>query len=411
MARILLLGQGGREHALAWRLSKELSEGATRGELFCCPGNPGMADLGECVDIPADDIGELVREAKRLKASLVISGPEEPLAMGVADEMTAAGITCLGPNRAAARLEASKSFARRFCETHNIPSPWYAVCDNGSQIAEAVANAPGEALAVKANGLCGGKGVSLCRTKDEALRTASSLEGTVVLEEFLEGSELSFFALVSNGEALPLGAARDYKRLSAAADAPNTGGMGAISAPELCDQELQRRIMDEVVSPVARGLEDYRGVLFVGLMLTPQGIKVLEFNVRFGDPECQTLMMRLEGGFAAALTAAASGDLRRQSLTLNNKAAACVVMANRGYPDKPQSGAVISGIAEIETDERLRIFQAGTIRGGGGIIAAGGRVLGVTASAAAMDDALKIAYEAVEALKWRTAIYRLDIGK
>lgn len=414
MARILLLGQGGREHALAWRLRKNLAA----DELFCCPGNPGIAELARCVAIPPNATDKLVALAKKLGVSLVIPGPEEPLANGIADEMTANGITCLGPKRAAARLEASKGFARKFCDRHRIPSPWYALCTNQSQLAAAVAAAPTEALAVKADGLCGGKGVFLCHSKAEALKTATPLLGNqaVVLEELLEGEELSFFALVGGGEALPLGAARDYKRLSAAADAPNTGGMGTISAPSLCDRELQRQIMDETVLPVARGL-DYCGVLFVGLMLTENGLKVLEYNVRFGDPECQSLMLRLEGDLPQALAAAAhggngnnGGELRRQELGLNRNCSACVVIANRGYPGKPTGKAVISNINRLKTDDSLRVFQAGTAIEAGDLTAVGGRVLGVTASANTLDNAISSAYKAVDTLKWSGAVYRSDIG-
>ncbi len=406
MAGILLIGQGGREHALGWRLRAE--------GLISAPGNPGLAELGECVAIPADRTDALVTEARKRKVDLVIPGPEQPLAQGIADKMAAAGITCLGPNRKAARLEASKAFARGFCAENHIPSPWYAVCSDRREVADALKRCPGRGVAVKADGLYGGKGVVLCPEKAEGAAAAQPFldeGGTVVLEELLEGEELSFFALVAGGRAIALGAARDYKRLNTSVSAPNTGGMGVISAPQLPDSKLEREIMEKAVMPVAKGL-DYCGVLFAGLMLTAHGIKVLEYNVRFGDPECQALMMRLEGDLAKALKATAEGRPPQDELGLGKKAAACIVMANDGYPGKPKSRGVIKNIDKVENRDDLMVFHAGSKRGENGeIIAEGGRVLGVAASSSkTLDEALKTAYQAVEILKWQGAIYRKDIG-
>ena len=457
MATILLLGSGGRESALAWRLTRETSpknspkdnptntpeknsensptntpeKNSENNRILAAPGNPYIKMLGgECLTPAASTNQVLVELALAHKPDLVIAGSEEPLANGIADEMAKAGILCLGPNKSEARLEASKSFARNFCQAHQIPSPWYKVVTSTAQAETAIADAPTTKFAVKADGLCGGKGVILCYSKAEALKAAQGFlepsqppqktaHTTLVLEELLEGEELSFFALVSNSKALPLGSGRDYKRLTASPTAPNTGGMGCFSTKQLCPPTLQSQIMEKVVLPLAKAMPNYRGVLFVGLMLTKQGIKVLEFNVRFGDPECQVLMARLEGNLANALTATAKGELPpANQLKLGNWAAVTVVMANRGYPTKPQTGELIPNLHKIkETDpsattEGLRVFHSGTSQDAkGNILATGGRVLNVTAtSPKGLATATQNAYEAVQQLRWKTAVWRNDIA-
>lgn len=417
--RVLVVGGGGREHALCWALAA--SPLLTR--LWCAPGNAGIAAVAECVPIGAEDVTALVAFARGQAVDLVVAGPEAPLALGLADACAAAGIRCFGPTAAAARLEASKGFTKEVADAAGAPTARWARFDDPAA-AKAYVRAQGAPIVVKADGLAAGKGVVVAQTVAEAeAAIAAIMEGrvhgaagsAVVIEECLVGEEVSLFALCDGGTALPLAAAQDHKRVGEGDTGPNTGGMGAYSPPPMFTDALRDAAMERIVRPVlaemARRGTPFRGVLFAGLMLTAQGPKLIEFNVRFGDPECQALMLRLRSDLLAALLAACDGELRDFDLRWSADHSIVVVMAARGYPGAHAKGSVIRGLDRAAAVPGAQIFHAGTARReDGAIVAQGGRVLGIGATGPTLRAARDAAYRAVDALDWPEGFCRRDIG-
>jgi phosphoribosylamine--glycine ligase len=396
--RVLVLGSGGREHALAWKLAQ--SQGLS--ELHAAPGNPGIAAIGECHPVRADDAEGLLALARSLDIGLVVVGPEAPLVAGLADALRRGGVPVFGPSAAAARIEGSKRFAKEVLQSAGV-----ATAD-----ALAVARPP---CVVKADGLAAGKGVFVCRTQSEldaALRAVAAFGGNFVVEELLEGDELSVFAICDGARALPLAPARDFKRAYDGDEGPNTGGMGAYSPVPMLGLDVDA-IVEAVHEPVLHELADrgtpFIGLLYAGLMLTEDGPQVLEFNCRFGDPETQVILPRLDGDLLGTLAAAASGDLGGASLTTSDDAAVTVVVAGRDYPSKSDSGSPIVGIDDAEAVGAV-VFHAGTALRNGRLVTNGGRILDVTATGPTIADARARAYEAAEKIAFDGARYRSDIA-
>ena len=397
--KVLLVGSGGREHALAWKLAQATG----LDELHAAPGNPGIARLAKCHPIRADDAEALLELCRSLDLELVVVGPEAPLVAGVADVLRAAGVRVFGPSAEAARIEGSKSFAKEVMHAAGVPTA-------------ATLDSPRAPCVVKGDGLAAGKGVWVCRTQpeaDEAWRRARSLGDAVVVEELLEGDEVSLFALCDGLTAVPLPAARDYKRLGDADRGPNTGGMGAYSPVADIDAgqaaELVARIHEPVLAELARRGTPFVGLLYAGLMLTADGPRVLEFNCRFGDPETQAILPCLEGDLLAALDAAASGRVADAALRPTGEAAVTVVVASAGYPDAPERGAPIRGVEHAEAAGAL-VFHAGTALRDGRLVSAGGRVLNVTGTGATVADARARAYEALARIDLPGAVHRTDVA-
>jgi phosphoribosylamine--glycine ligase len=417
--RILVVGSGGREHALCWKLAAS----PLCDELFCAPGNAGIAEVAECVPIGAEDIPALVDFARAQRVDLVVVGPEAPLTLGLADACAAAGLKCFGPSAAAARLEGSKGFTREVADAAGAPGArWARFADPDA--ARAYIRAQGAPIVVKADGLAAGKGVVVATTVEEAeaavadimeSRVHGAAGATVLIEECLVGQEVSFFALCDGTTALPLGAAQDHKRVGDGDTGPNTGGMGAYSPPPVFSESLRDEVMARIIQPVlaemARRGSPFRGVLFAGLMITAEGPKLIEFNVRFGDPECQALMMRLRSDLLPALLAACEGRLAGLDLHWDPRPALTVVLAARGYPGAYAKGSEIRGLAAAGEVPGVRVFHAGTARrANGAVVANGGRVLGVTAIGESLPAARDAAYRAVDAIDWPEGFYRRDIG-
>ncbi len=396
---MLIVGSGGREHALAWKLSQSPS----LGELHAAPGNPGIARLGNCHPCRADDAEGLLALARSLRIDLVVIGPEAPLVAGVGDELRHAGIAVFGPSRAAARIEGSKSFAKEVMQAAGVPTA----------AAMPIARPP---CVVKADGLAAGKGVFVCRTQaelDTGLRAASALGGPLVIEELLEGDELSVFVLADGRHAIPLGAARDYKRVGDGDAGPNTGGMGAFSpVPGIGSAEVEE-LVELIHRPVLRELANrgtpFSGLLYAGLMLTERGPCVLEFNCRFGDPETQAILPRLDGDLLSVLAEAARGDLSRVELETAPRAAVTVVVAGRGYPERSDAGTPIGGVEEAEALGAL-VFHAGTALRGDRLVTSGGRILNVTGVGDDLERARASAYEGVARISFEGAHNRSDIA-
>ena len=417
--KVLLVGGGGREHALAWRLAQ--SPRLTK--LWCAPGNPGIAALAECVNIPAEDVLALVAFATREAVDLVICGPEAPLTLGLADACAGAGLRCFGPSAAAARLEGSKSFTKEVCDAAGVPTAAWKRFEDADE-ARAYVQVMGAPIVVKADGLAAGKGVVVAATLEEAQdaitaimddRSLGQAGAALVIEEFMAGEEVSFFALCDGAEALPLIGAQDHKRVGDGDTGPNTGGMGAYSPAPAFTDALRDAVMARIIRPtlaeMARRGTPFRGVLFAGLMLTPAGPRLIEYNVRLGDPECQVLMLQLRGDLLAALDAACAGRLAEVALDWSPDPALVVVMAARGYPGTPEKGSVIGGLDEAAAVPGVTVFHAGTARREDGVIVAnGGRVLGIAATAPDLRAARDAAYAAVDALDWPEGFCRRDIG-
>jgi phosphoribosylamine--glycine ligase len=417
--RVLVIGSGGREHALCWAIAASPS----LTKLWCAPGNPGIAQVAECVSIGALDFPALVAFAQDNEIDLVVPGPEAPLVAGISDAMEAVSIPCVGPSRAAAQLEGSKAFAKEVCDAAGIPTAQWERFDD-VEAARQFVRRRGAPLVVKADGLAAGKGVVVAATEDEALaaidaimqaRAFGQAGASVVIEECLVGEEVSLFALCDGETALPLGAAQDHKRVGDGETGPNTGGMGAYSPTPSFPPALQDAAMDRIIRPVLEEMADrgtpFRGVLYAGLMLTAEGAKLIEFNVRFGDPECQTLLPRLMSDLLPALQAAYDGELRNFDLRWNDVASIAVVMAARGYPEAPERGSEIRGLDRAAALPNVLIFHAGT--GGdadGRLRAAGGRVLNVCATGKDLRMAHDAAYAAVRLIDWPEGFCRQDIG-
>ncbi|HSC77893.1 MAG TPA: phosphoribosylamine--glycine ligase [Candidatus Acidoferrales bacterium] len=414
---VLVIGSGGREHALAWKLKQ--SPRVTK--LTCAPGNAGMAALGDCVAVDTKDVVAITALAEKLKADLTVIGPEAPLVAGMADEFARRGLAVVGPSKAVAELEGSKVFAKQFMQRHGIPTSGFTVCADHGDAYSALC-AVEWPVVIKADGLAAGKGVRIADTPDDATaiveafmekRELGEAGDTIVLEEYLEGEELSFIILTDGQSYVPLAPTRDHKRIFDDDHGPNTGGMGAYSDDGILDAALRQRILREIVEPTLRGLEAdgrrYQGFLYFGLMLTADGPKVLEFNCRMGDPECQPLMLRLESDLAEVLEKVATGKLAGTELRWSTEAAACVVLASGGYPGKYETGKPITGIEEAEK-LGAAVFHAGTKRAGKELVTAGGRVLGVTARGADLRSAVERAYAAVEKIRFEGMHCRRDIG-
>jgi phosphoribosylamine--glycine ligase len=413
---VLLIGSGGREHALAWKIAA--SPMLTR--LYAAPGNPGIAEEAECVALDIADHDRVIAFCHEKAVDLVVVGPEAQLVVGIADHLSAAGIAVFGPGAAAAQLEGSKGFTKDLCARYGIPTAAYRRFNNALE-AKAYIRAAGAPIVIKADGLAAGKGVTVAMALDEALAAVDAcFEGAfggagaeLVVEEFLEGEEASFFCLCDGRTALPFGTAQDHKRVGEGDTGPNTGGMGAYSPAPVMTPPMIERVMREIVEPTMRGMAEtdapFSGVLYVGLMLTADGPKLIEYNVRFGDPECQVLMPRLKSDILVLMKAAADGQLAHMSAEWRNEAALTVVMAAEGYPGKTVPGSVIGGL-ENASETGALIFQAGTALRDGKLVANGGRVLNVTALGATVEEAREKAYRAVDVIDWPEGFCRRDIG-
>ena len=415
--KVLVIGGGGREDAIVWALSRSPQV----GEIVCAPGNGGIALRARCVAVNQSSLNDLLHVVLAEKPALTIIGPELPLSLGIVDELQQRGMRVFGPTKAAAMLETSKAFAKDFMQRHEIPTARYAVCRSLEDVKRELQKFR-QAVVVKADGLAAGKGVVMCTSHDEAMQAAQGIFSgdllggaacaQLVLEEWMEGAEISFFALCDGVSAIPLACAQDHKRIGEGDTGPNTGGMGAYSTDELMDAPTRAWVMEHVALPVVRGMRaegvPFAGVLFIGLMMTADGPRVLEFNTRFGDPETQTLMMRLESDVFDLFNASIDGRVSELKLQWKPGAAACVVAASGGYPGKFANGFAVRGIEKVSGD--VEVFHAGTALKDGAIVTAGGRVLGVTAADADLKSALKKIYAALEHIEFEGMVYRRDIG-
>ena len=414
--RVLLIGSGGREHALAWKIAAS----PLLTKLYAAPGNPGIGREAELVTLDIADHAAMCRYCTEKKIDLVVVGPEGPLVAGLADALRAENIRVFGPSKAAAQLEGSKGFTKDLCAKYGIPTAAYGrFADLAS--ARAYVEKAGVPIVIKADGLAAGKGVTVAMTIDQALAALDAcFDGSfgqagaeVVVEEFLVGEEASFFCLCDGVTALPFGTAQDHKRVGDGDTGPNTGGMGAYSPAPVMTPDMTLRTMREIVEPTMRGMTElgapFAGVLFAGLMITDKGPKLIEYNTRFGDPECQVLMMRLKDDLLVLLNAAADGQLAHMSVRWREEAALTVVMAARGYPGAPEKGSVIRGVEEAAGDG-VEIFHAGTAINSGALVANGGRVLNVTATGRTVGEAQRRAYAALDRIDWPDGFSRRDIG-
>jgi phosphoribosylamine---glycine ligase len=414
---ILLLGSGGREHALAWKIAAS----PLTTKLWCAPGNAGIAQEAECVPIDITDHAAVIAFCKASKVDFVVVGPDNPLVGGIVDDIETAGFRTFGPTRAAARLEGSKGFTKDLCRTYGIPTAAYERFSDAAS-AKAYVRAQGAPIVVKADGLALGKGVVVAQSVAEAEAAIDMMFGgsfgaagnEVVIEEFLVGEEVSFFALCDGETAIPLASAQDHKRAFDGDKGPNTGGMGAYSPVPVFTEDLARRTMNEFVLPTMRAMKEmgcpFKGILYLGLMLTAQGPKLIEYNVRFGDPECQVLMLRLMSDLVPALIASRDGQLKNFDLRWYDEAALTVVMATNGYPGSYGKGSVIRGLDAAAALESVEIFHAGTKVEGGQITANGGRVLNVCGTGKSVAEAQRRAYAAVDKIDWPEGFCRRDIG-
>jgi phosphoribosylamine--glycine ligase len=414
---ILLLGSGGREHALAWKIAAS----PLVDRLICAPGNAGIAREAECVALDAADHGAVIAFCRSNGIDLAVVGPEAPLCAGIVDDLAAAGIKAFGPSRAAAQLEGSKGFTKDLCRANGIPTAAYERFTS-PEPAKAYVRQQGMPIVIKADGLAAGKGVIIAERMSDAeaaidMMFAGGLGAAgaeVVIEEFLAGEEASFFALCDGDHAIALASAQDHKRAFDGDTGPNTGGMGAYSPAPVMTPELTRRAMDEIVWPTVRAMQrmgaPYKGVLYAGLMIGADGPKLIEYNVRFGDPECQVLMLRLMSDIVPALIAACDGQLRNFDLRWYPDAALTVVMAAKGYPGDYRRGSAIEGLEEAAQVEGVEIFHAGTKADGDRVLANGGRVLNVCALGGTVGEAQARAYRAVDLIRWPEGFCRRDIG-
>jgi phosphoribosylamine---glycine ligase len=416
--KVLVLGSGGREHALVWTLRRS----PRISRLCCAPGNGGIADDAECAAVDLKSLESITSLATRLQPDLTVVGPELPLTLGVVDEFTRRGWPVFGPTRAAAQLESSKSFAKEFLQRHHIPTAPFAICDSIDQVRSALAHFH-TPVVVKADGLAAGKGVVIAKSKEEAASVAAEMlsgkmlgeaGARVVLEECLTGEELSFLVFSDGERVAPLVAAQDHKRVGDGDTGPNTGGMGAYSTADIVDNQMRDWLVNHVARPVVAGMKaegaEFKGVLYCGLMMTARGPMVLEFNCRFGDPETQPILMRLESDLVEALEASIQGRISDGDFKWSRDASVCVVMSSGGYPGTYEMGKRIDGLDEASAVDGVKVFHAGTSKRDGIYYTAGGRVLGVTARAADLDTAVARAYEACAKISFDGAHYRKDIA-
>jgi phosphoribosylamine--glycine ligase len=416
--KVLIFGSGGREHALTWAIKR--SEKVT--EIVCAPGNGGIAEIARCVPADLKDVESLVRVALAEQPGLTIVGPELPLSLGIVDALQQHGLRVFGPTRAAAMLESSKGFTKRFLQRHNIPTGNYAVCTTAEELEKAVEifHPP---IVVKADGLAAGKGVLICQSRRTAIEAAQGLfsglllgeaERQVVIEEFLEGEEVSFLCLSDGLHVAPLVPAQDHKQIGEGDTGPNTGGMGVYSTDTLLEPGMTEWILHHIAQPTILGMAEedtpFVGVLYCGLMMTARGPQVLEFNARFGDPETQAILLRFESDLVEALEACIDGRLDQTEFRWSQGASACVIASSAGYPGSYKTGFPISGLAAAGRVPGVQVFHSGSVQVGNQLVTGGGRVLGVTAAAASLEEALGRAYQAMAEIEFEGMYYRRDIG-
>jgi phosphoribosylamine--glycine ligase len=418
--KVLVVGNGGREHALAWKIRQS----PLVTEVYCAPGNAGIAEVADCVPIDASNIVELADFAQTVKADLTVVGPELPMVLGIGDEFVRRGLRIFSPSRGAAEIEGSKAFAREFMTRHRIPSPLYEICSSAEEATAFVRRAPfGFPFVVKADGLASGKGTLVAHDAAEgraaveqimAEKKFGSAGARVVMEEFLEGDEVSFLVFSDGSRVLPMTSVQDHKRAQDGDLGPNTGGMGTVSPSTNISVDGHKRIMQEIVVPTVAGLAEegrrFQGVLFAGLMVTEDGPKVLEFNARFGDPETQVVVARMRSDLVPILEQCADGQLRETRIEWAKEPAVCVVLASRGYPGPPETGKPISGLEALKDWSDVVVYHAATARENGQLKTVGGRVLGVTAVGANLEAAIARAYEAIERIQFEGKYCRRDIG-
>jgi phosphoribosylamine---glycine ligase len=418
LMNILLLGSGGREHALAWKIAAS----PLLTKLWCAPGNAGIANEAECVALDVADHAAVIEFCRRNAVDFVVVGPDAAIAAGIVDDLDVAGFKAFGPTKAAGQLESSKNFTKALCRANNIPTAAYEHFTD-AEAAKAYIRRQGAPIVVKADGLAAGKGVVVATTEAEALAAVDMMFGggfggagaEVVVEEFMEGEEASFFALCDGEHALPLATAQDHKRAFDGDNGPNTGGMGAYSPAPVMTDAMNARVMNEMIIPTLRAMKamgtPYKGVLFAGIMITKDGPKLVEYNARFGDPETQVLMLRMMSDVLPALLACADGQLKNFSLRWFDDVALTVIMATKGYPGDYGKGSVITGLDEAAKIDGVEIFHAGTAAKDGKLIANGGRVLNVCATGKTVTEAQRRAYAAVDKIKWPEGFCRRDIGR
>jgi phosphoribosylamine--glycine ligase len=417
--KILVIGGGGREHALAWKIAQ--SPLVTK--IYCAPGNPGTSTLAENIPIAVDQLDKLLAFAYENRIDLTVVGPEQPLSLGIVDLFESHGLKVFGPSQKAAFIEGSKAFSKDLMQKYNVPTAAYGVFSDQDE-AEAFIHRTGAPIVVKADGLAAGKGVIIARTCEEAIAAVrdmlsgnafGSAGSRVVIEEFLTGEEASFLVITDGNKIIPLASAQDHKAIFDGDQGPNTGGMGAYSPAPVVTPDIHEKAMQQVIRPTVDGMaaegRPYRGVLYAGLMIRDGQVKTLEFNARFGDPECQPLLMRMKSDIVPVLMAVAEGDLGSLSLDWLDKAAVCVVMASEGYPGEYRKADPIEGLAEAAQIENVHVFHAGTALKEGSCVTNGGRVLGVTALGDSVQQAISTAYRAVDCISWKGVQFRRDIGR
>jgi phosphoribosylamine--glycine ligase len=425
--KALIIGSGGREHAILYALKRTST---VLLELYCAPGNGGISELANCISLPVTNHASLIEFARSEDIDLTIVGPEGPLAEGIVDEFEAKGLKIIGPDRAASRLESSKAFAKDFMRRHKIPTAEYHIANSEFEALEALRSGkfgmPNSPVVVKADGLAAGKGVVVAPSHAEAERAVSDLAGgalvgpaaakQIVIEEALEGREVSILLFADGRDYALMPPARDHKRIGEKDIGPNTGGMGAITDAAIVDEENLRDIIRDIVEPTLEGARQegfpFRGILFIGLMLTPTGPKVLEYNVRFGDPETQAILVRLQSDLFQVFQSIVERKLRDVRVEWSNQSSACVVLASAGYPGAYETGMPISGLSKIAGANEVQVFHAGTTKSAtGGYLTSAGRVLGITAADATLEEALKRCYSAIKEVHWEGMQYRRDIGQ
>lgn len=417
--KILVIGSGGREHAIVWKLAKS----KRIKKIFCAPGNPGIAEYAECIPIKTDDIKGLRDFAVKEGIDLTVVGPELPLTLGIVDSFEEKGIKIFGPSRKASELEGSKVFAKELMQNYGIPTANYKIFKDSKEAREYVKN-HSLPLVVKADGLAAGKGVVICKTREEAINAIKLMMekkifgkagDRIIVEEFLKGQEISYLAITDGKIVVPLAPCQDHKAVFDSDKGPNTGGMGAYSPVPIITPKLKEEIMTNIMIPTIKAMEkegrQYKGVIYAGLMITKDGPKVLEYNCRFGDPETQPIMMRLKNDLADVLLSSVEGRLSKIKLNCDNRVSLCVVMASKGYPGDYENGKEIKGIEDAAKLKDVVVFHAGTSLDNGKLLTAGGRVLGVTAMGVGMKRAIKKVYDAAKKIQWDGAHYRKDIGE
>ncbi|MHC1721959.1 MAG: phosphoribosylamine--glycine ligase [Aminipila sp.] len=413
--KVLIVGGGGREHAIAWKLSQS----SKVDKIYCAPGNAGIADVAECIPVKAEDINGVCKFAKESEIDLAVIGPEVPLAMGIVDELEKAGVKTFGPNKKCAQLEASKAFTKAFLDRHNIPTAGYKEFTDKDELLKSV-GIYGYPMVIKADGLAAGKGVVIAETEEEAIKAIEEMMGQkvfgaagdkIVVEEYLTGIEASMLCFVDEHTIIPMESAQDYKRIFDGDKGPNTGGMGTYSPSLVFNKELEERIRTEILNPTLEGFQkdglDFKGVLFIGLMIGENGPKVIEFNNRFGDPETQSILLRLETDLFDIFNAVVDNNLSDMDIKWSDKKAVCVVLASGGYPGDYEKGKVIHGLNQVDSD--VIVFHAGT-KNKNGVVTDGGRVLGVSVLGDTHEEARKRAFDNVKKISFDGMQYRNDIG-